>query len=174
MSSQFNSEWLLKMALIPFIFQQRAAARRSAAERRSLLWMPSAAQLCVLPLPPPPPQPASTFSLFIYCVEDLNPPKLTCGIDLAQLLLPSLSFFLCPPSVFSSEDFWLIHRPPLWVAEGKNASVTEKDRKRGKERERKKAMGCLYYPDVRLCGPFDKSKAFFFDCRWKSFSWERK
>lgn len=93
--------------------------------------MPSAAYFCVLPTPTPPSQSASSFSLFIYCVEDLNPPNWLAG-----LIWPtssSLSFFLCPPSVFSSEDFWLIQPATSSVScKGEKDSVTE-DWKRVKE-----------------------------------------
>lgn len=49
---------------------------------------------------------------------------------------------------------------------GEKVSVTEKDRRRrkeqgGKKPNQKKGMGCLYYPDMRLCHPFDKNRAFF-------------
>lgn len=138
-SSQLNSEWLLTDDRNPLHIPVETGLQSAPP----VLRMPSAATLCVLaPHPPPPlplsPHPASTFSLFIYCVEDLNSPKLTCGIDLAHLLP---SFFLCPPFVFSSGDFFFLLTSDLLCKlqskkKKKRINLTEKVKNSRKTRER--------------------------------------
>lgn len=147
----------------------------------------SAASLCT---PPPTnrplPHPVPAFSLFIYCIEDLRP-----QIDLWDWFGPPPPFLAStPPSpcLGLSLKRLLINPPTSSVSHREKRWVKKKDRQtqRDGERERESGsgrecdegkrknrgeMGCLYYPSVKLCDPFDKgshfqiergSKLFFF------------
>lgn len=71
---------------------------------------------------------------------------------------PPPSPFISLPSVSPSKDFWLIRRPPLWVAEEKKKKSESNGRTEGgREREsdegkgeNKTEMGGLYYPGVKV------------------------
>lgn len=121
------------MTIIPFIFQWRPTALHSAPQcRRSArscgcpLQLSSAScQHLPLPLSPPPLSPC----LFIV-LKISTPPNWLAG-----LIWPtssSLSFFLCPPSVFFLRRLLINPATSSVSCKGEKDSITE-DRKRVKE-----------------------------------------
>lgn len=109
----------------------------------------------------------SPLSPCLFIVLKISGLKMTCGIDLAtpSSSLPPLHF---PPSLRLSLKRLLINPATSSVScrekKSKANGRTGSERAMG-EKKNKREMGRLYYPDIKLCDPFDKKSSFWLRMR---------